>query len=240
MNTRATGFAVLVLLSLSYLQYLTRFQPVLNQPTANPCYGGLGPPFILKGDTTVAYGRATSLFSCRPERGGRGLPRGSASPRPWHRSSSACHLTLGERNSSPPPWLAYVSPSHWGTYGPHASPLARLLLRRPQHCTPLDFWAHGPVDASAHLHKWTGDFPGSGPGTSSRARLDFPGTTCRESSPGRLRVAREPHPGLACPPWHALPGTRVRPSPGTPCRGCFAQCLYPLERSKGLTPSFPE
>ena len=140
------------------------------------------------------------MFSCRPERGGRGLPRGSASPRPWHRSSSACHLTLGERNSSPPPWLAYVSPSHWGAYGPRTSPLARHLLRRPQHCTPLDFWAHGPVDASVHLLKWTGAFPGSGPGTSSRARL-----------PSLARLARDT---CATFPGHALPGAlRTVPLP---------------------------
>ena len=162
---------------------------------------------------------------------------------PGHRSSSACHLTLGKRNSSPPPWLAYVSPSHWGTYGPRASPLARLLLRRPQHCTPLDFWAHEPVDASAHLLKWMGAFPGSGPGTSSRARLDFPGTPCREPSPEHLPGKPSSGPGTlsrarllslarlardtcATFPGHALPG-------------CLAQCLYPLKRSKGLIPSFP-
>ena len=171
------------------------------------------------------------MFSCRPERGGRGLPRGSASPRPWHRSSSACHLTLGERNSSPPPWLAYVSPSHWGAYGRRTSPLARHLLWRPQHCTPLDFWAHGPVDASVHLLKWTGAFPGSGPGTSSRARLDFPGTTCRETSPGHLPGKPSSGPGTssrarlpslarlardtcATFPGHALPGAlRTVPLP---------------------------
>ena len=140
-------------------------------------------------------------------------------------------MTLGERNSSPPPWLAYVSPSHWGAYGPRTSPLARHLLRRPQHCAPLDFWAHGPVDASVHLLKWTGAFPGSGPGTSSRARLDFPGTTCREPSPGRLPGKPSSGPGTssrarlpslarlardtcATFPGHALPGVpRAVPLP---------------------------
>ena len=148
-------------------------------------------------------------------------------------------MTLGERNSSPPPWLAYVSPSHWGAYGPRTSPLARHLLRRPQHYTPLDFWAHWPVDASVHLLKWTGAFPGSGPGTSSRARLDFPGTTCRESSPGRLPGKPSSGPGTssrarlpslarlardtcATFPGHALPGAlRTVPlPPRTEQRAC--------------------
>ena len=151
-------------------------------------------------------------------------------------------MTLGERNSSPPPWLAYVSPSHWGAYGPRTSPLARHLLRRPQHCTPLEFWAHGPVDASVHFLKWTGAFPEvarephPGPAWTSPVRLA--GNLPRSTSPGSLRVAREPYPGLAYPPWHALPGTRVRPSPGTPCRGASHSAFTPENGRKGFPPLF--
>ena len=127
----------------------------------------------------------------------------------------------------------------------HHAPRGATLCTTPraaQHCAPFDLWVHGPAEASDHLPKWTGTFPGAPPREAFEVArepypgpcLNLPGTPCRGTLHGNL-------PGMPCrgTPHGDLPGTPCRGPcftfPGTPCR---EPCLVPLppEPSKGLTP----
>jgi len=66
-----------------------------------PSHVGFGPPFILKGDATVAYARATRLalvsIGARLTR----QPTWLCTPCSWHRSNSPCQLDPSRTEEAP-------------------------------------------------------------------------------------------------------------------------------------------